>query len=233
MTSSPKPPDPYITGNERASGPTPQRPQQLSWGPPANQVQGGRRGLTPISTSFNSNSQRGGSSSQSPRNPWSPSAAGTGSGTTVLTRSVGRSPSISSSGSRFSPPNVSQATSQVGSNLRSITSGYSQSIPSTVTSHGTGLTGGTSGSASRLSRGSPSISQSSVLVSSSVLANATAQTGNQTGSLSKIVVAQLVLLLSTIKEDKDRAKWESQVDQIRKVFNSYCEPEVVLTCIAG
>lgn len=38
-----------------------------------------------------------------------------------------------------------------------------------------------------------------------------------TSSLTKIVVAQVYLLLSTIKEDKDRAKWELQVDQLKKV----------------
>ena len=38
-----------------------------------------------------------------------------------------------------------------------------------------------------------------------------------TNSLTKIVVAQVYLLLSTIKEDKDRAKWELQVDQLKKV----------------
>lgn len=38
-----------------------------------------------------------------------------------------------------------------------------------------------------------------------------------TSSLTKIVVAQVYLLLSTIKEDKDRAKWELQLDQLKKV----------------
>jgi CCR4-NOT transcription complex subunit 1 len=36
-------------------------------------------------------------------------------------------------------------------------------------------------------------------------------------SLTKIVVAQVYLLLSTIKEDKDRTKWELQAEQLRKV----------------
>jgi len=35
--------------------------------------------------------------------------------------------------------------------------------------------------------------------------------------LTKIVVAQVYLLLSTIKEDKDRTKWEQQAEQLRKV----------------
>jgi CCR4-NOT transcription complex subunit 1 len=36
-------------------------------------------------------------------------------------------------------------------------------------------------------------------------------------SLTKIVVAQVYLLLSTIREDKDRTKWEQQAEQLRKV----------------
>lgn len=35
--------------------------------------------------------------------------------------------------------------------------------------------------------------------------------------MTKIVVAQVYLLLSTIKEDKDRARWELQVEQLHKV----------------
>ncbi|KAI2780459.1 Not1-domain-containing protein [Daldinia loculata] len=42
-----------------------------------------------------------------------------------------------------------------------------------------------------------------------------------TSSLTKIVVAQVYLLLSTIKEDKDRAKWELQVDQLKKLLDDH------------
>ncbi|KAI0021775.1 CCR4-Not complex component, Not1-domain-containing protein [Xylariomycetidae sp. FL0641] len=45
-------------------------------------------------------------------------------------------------------------------------------------------------------------------------------TGN-TSSLTKIVVAQVYLLLSSIKEDKDRAKWELQVDQLKKLLDDH------------
>lgn len=53
-------------------------------------------------------------------------------------------------------------------------------------------------------------------------AGASPSTSSPTGtsSLTKIVVAQVYLLLSTIKEDKDRAKFELQVDQLRKVSRS-------------
>ncbi|KAI1387901.1 Not1-domain-containing protein [Hypoxylon trugodes] len=42
-----------------------------------------------------------------------------------------------------------------------------------------------------------------------------------TSSLTKIVVAQVYLLLSTIKDDKDRAKWELQVDQLNKLLDDH------------
>ena len=51
-------------------------------------------------------------------------------------------------------------------------------------------------------------------------ATASPSTSSPTGSssLTKIAVAQVYLLLSTIKEDKDDPhKWESQIDSLRKV----------------
>ncbi|KEY71610.1 hypothetical protein S7711_06070 [Stachybotrys chartarum IBT 7711] len=56
-----------------------------------------------------------------------------------------------------------------------------------------------------------------------ISAGASPSTGSPTGtnSLTKIVVAQVYLLLSTIKEDKDRAKWELQVDQLRKLIDEH------------
>ncbi|KAF4504662.1 hypothetical protein G6O67_008087 [Ophiocordyceps sinensis] len=54
-------------------------------------------------------------------------------------------------------------------------------------------------------------------------AGASPSTSSPTGSnsLIKIVVAQVYLLLSTIKEDKDRAKWELQVDQLKKLIDEH------------
>lgn len=54
-------------------------------------------------------------------------------------------------------------------------------------------------------------------------AGASPSTSSPTGasSLTKIVVAQVYLLLSTIKEDKDRVKWELQVEQLRKVSTEW------------
>ncbi|OAA79344.1 CCR4-Not complex component, Not1 [Akanthomyces lecanii RCEF 1005] len=54
-------------------------------------------------------------------------------------------------------------------------------------------------------------------------AGASPSTSSPTGasSLTKIVVAQVYLLLSTIKEDKDRAKWELQIEQLRKLIDDH------------
>jgi CCR4-NOT transcription complex subunit 1 len=54
-------------------------------------------------------------------------------------------------------------------------------------------------------------------------AGASPSTSSPTGtnSLTKIVVAQVYLLLSTIKEDKDRARWELQVDQLKKLIDEH------------
>ena len=56
-------------------------------------------------------------------------------------------------------------------------------------------------------------------------AAASPSTSSPTGSssLTKIAVAQVFLLLSTIKEDKDDPrKWESQIESLRKVCNVAC-----------
>ena len=52
-------------------------------------------------------------------------------------------------------------------------------------------------------------------------AGASPSTNSPTGSGSNVagvVIVQLYVLLSTIKEDKDRTKWEQQAEQIRKVW---------------
>lgn len=57
-------------------------------------------------------------------------------------------------------------------------------------------------------------------------AGASPSTPTGTNSLAKIVVAQVYLLLSTIKEDKDNStKWEAQAEQLRKVRFSDSAPK--------
>ena len=80
-----------------------------------------------------------------------------------------------------------------------------------ISGGGGGSSGG--GGSLKLARASPSLTQPAV---GSPSINPTQMQGSGQ-SLSKITIAQVFLLLSTIKEDKDKAKWESQADQIRKV----------------
>ncbi|KAI9844771.1 MAG: hypothetical protein M1837_005304 [Sclerophora amabilis] len=109
----------------------------------------------------------------------------------------------------------------------------SSAAASTTVSQGGG--GGSSGGGgpSRIATFSPSLSQSNVTSPHSPSSNLNISTssaagnnnnnsinGNQAGQLSKIVIAQVFLLLSTIKEDKDKTKWDSQADQIRKLVES-------------
>jgi CCR4-NOT transcription complex subunit 1 len=85
-------------------------------------------------------------------------------------------------------------------------------------SQGGGGAPSSGGGTTKLARASPSLSQSSAVGSPSTTTNPTSAPSGQ--SLSKIVIAQVFLLLSqfgSIKEDKDKAKWETQADQIRKV----------------
>lgn len=56
--------------------------------------------------------------------------------------------------------------------------------------------------------------------SGALSAGASPSTSSPTGnasSLAKIAVTQVSLLLSTIKDDKDKAKFETQIEQLRKV----------------
>jgi len=189
------------------------RPQSQAWGLTQPLQQSSRRGLTPISTSFNTTSARPGSSSQNIRNPWSPSAA--------------RSSSISSSSSPFSPPPVALQQPQptpLQQPSRSRTAASSANPPLTSSlAQAAGIGGG--GSGGRLARGSPSLSQAN-FNSPIAVSTPASQSTAQSGQVSKIVIAQLFLLISTIKEDKDKVKWDIQADQIRKVrlpgFSSLC-----------
>lgn len=189
------------------SNPNPvSRPPSQAWGltQPQQQQQSGLRGLTPISTSFNTTSARPGSSSQNARNPWSPSAA--------------RSSSISSVTSPFSPPPLALQQPQPTALLqptrsRTTTSSVNPSLTSSL-AQAAGIGGG--GGGGKLARGSPSLPQPN---SNSPIAASTSASHSaaQSGQVSKIVIAQLFLLISTIKEDKDKIKWDVQADQIRKV----------------
>lgn len=215
--TSPHPHNPPTSGNDTSSGPTPQRPQQLVWGPASSQQQTGRRGLTPISTTFSSNPPRPNSSSQISRNPWSPVTQNQPASQASSLRQTARSSSISSNSSPFSPPLAGQQP-QSQNLLRTIASSTnSQGAPSaTAATQGGNLAGNSGGGNSRLARASPSLQQNS-FGSTTPASGFAPQNAANSGQLSKIVIAQIFLLLSTITtEDKDK-KWADKVDQLRKV----------------
>ncbi|KAK5255910.1 CCR4-NOT core subunit cdc39, partial [Cryomyces antarcticus] len=91
---------------------------------------------------------------------------------------------------------------------------------SQTSSQGGGGATGSSGGAPRLARASPSLLQSGVGSPGITLSSQSTQGAGQAGQLSKIVIAQVFLLLSSIKEDKDKTKWDNQVEQIRKLVDS-------------
>jgi CCR4-NOT transcription complex subunit 1 len=66
-----------------------------------------------------------------------------------------------------------------------------------------------------LARASPSRSQSSGIGSPSSSVNPT----SNPQSLTKIVIAQVFLLISSLKEE-DKAKWENQAEQLRKLIDA-------------
>lgn len=228
MTAPPpfNPQIPLTSNADRTSGTTSQRPQQSAWG--LNQQHSGvRRVLTPISTSFSQNSGRPTSSAQSPRNvvernPWSPVGSNSSSLQQTSSRQSIRSPPITSSSSPFTPPLSGQQHAQSTSLLQSsrprtiASSANPQLASAAAATQASGIGGASGGGSSKNFRASPSLQQStfSSLTTSSTLG---AQSNGQAGQVSKIIIAQIFLLLSTIKEDKDKSKWDLQADQIRKV----------------
>ena len=173
------------------------------------------------------------------------------SATASIRRAASRTSSVSSNSSPFSPlqsgtQQLSSSQLLPSNRSRTITStGPSQLASSTAaspsasqgggggggaaagsninsgggnsSSGGGGSTGGGGGGSLKLARASPSLTQPAI---GSPSINQTQMQGSGQ-SLSKITIAQVFLLLSTIKEDKDKAKWESQADQIRKVGLSF------------
>ncbi|OCK78418.1 Not1-domain-containing protein [Lepidopterella palustris CBS 459.81] len=202
--------------------------QQFTWGS-SSQHQNGRR-LTPISTAFTSSQRHTPSPSSPSRAGFSPATSGFPSLPPPSSRHVAsRNSSASSTSSPFSPSHAGQQPppNQLLSSTRSrtiappTTSQLASSAATLPTASQGGGTPSSGGGATKLARASPSLSQSSAVGSPITTTNPTSTPSGQ--SLSKIVIAQVFLLLSqfgSIKEDKDKAKWETQADQIRKLIDS-------------
>ncbi|KAI9762120.1 MAG: kinetochore-associated Ndc80 complex subunit ndc80 [Chaenotheca gracillima] len=239
-----------VTGKTDESGARSSLSQQTSSrsGPRASALspEPRRRILSPISTSLNTSSGASSTRGNPPSGTSHPSSTAsplTQSFSSVLSSSVkdNFNRHHSSSSSSSTPVILQQSggqqlsSNQLLSSPRSkITTPTSHSqqassaAASTTASQGGG--GGSSGGGgpSRIATFSPSLSHPGVTSphSPSSKLNATSSpslgsnSGNQAGQLSKIVIAQVFLLLSTIKEDKDKTKWEAQADQIRKLIDS-------------
>ncbi|EGP89689.1 unnamed protein product [Zymoseptoria tritici ST99CH_3D1] len=167
----------------------------------SSEPQGARRGLTPISTTSTSSAGlvHPSSTSGSPlRSQFSPSLS-------AAQRQVTSRQSSTSSTSSYVSPHPGPR------NVRSITSSGSPRLSSSLASLSVGGAS-TAGGPSRLARHSPSVSIPASTGSSP------ATTGPHV-QLSSLVVTQLNILLSTIKDDSDRVKWETQADKIRKLVH--------------
>ena len=222
------PPDPPASSLHNPAGARSSRSQQFAWGPASQHS--ARRGLTPISTAFTSSnpaSARPAGAAPDPnlQQPLSP-AAGAHSSTSALNlrHPQSRTSSISSS-SPWSPVlsgSQQLPSSQLLQSARSRTIASSSNNPSSASSAaalppaaqvgGGGASSG-GGGASRDIGSSPSLSiPHSTIASPSSTSNPASAQGTGQGSLSRIIIAQVFLLLSTIKEGGG-----SQAEQLKRV----------------
>jgi CCR4-NOT transcription complex subunit 1 len=246
MNSFPSSQFPTAPGSENSSASRAARAQPTAWGA-STQQPSSRRGLTPLSTNLNSNSALGPSfrrataaSSPGPQNrPTSPLGSTFSSALTSSNR-LGGSRNPSSGSSTSSPWGLFQTGSQQSSSSQpgqSITSPRTRTI--TPSSHlasnttsvtpsqgGAGGSGGGGGTSSTRGGGTFSPPLSGTNISSPTgftsdkptnLGSGSGQSSTGQSSLSKISVAQVLLLLDSISEKEGKAKWESKADQIRKV----------------
>ncbi|KAF2153729.1 Not1-domain-containing protein [Myriangium duriaei CBS 260.36] len=197
------------------------RVQQSAWGPISHQS-GPRRGLTPLSTGQPSSQARSGTSSPS-RNVLSPTISAFNPPSVAASKQVSsRHSSISSASSLFSPL-ASVAQPNIQNRSRNTTSSGSPRLGSSASGafapldRGGGGGGSSNIGGSRLARHSPSLSSTA---GSPTLTSAP-QSGGSGGQLTSLVITQLNILLSTIKEVQDRTKWELQADKIWKLVDAH------------
>ena len=216
----------------KSSGLRPLRTQQSAWGLPSSPA-GAARGLTPLSTDLNPDpaSRSRTSSSASPFLP-------TFSSVVNSSASSGHSRNNYSASSTSPFPPLQSGSQQANSSnpllsprSRTITPSSQSTLASsaaastTASQTGGGSSGG--GGGSRSQTFSPSLPQQGL---SSPTANTfdrpiftgsnSSSTNSGQSSVSKIVVTQVFLLLGSITEKEGKAKWDSQAEQIRKVYHA-------------
>ena len=250
MNFPPNPPSSIASGSDKYQSARSNRPQQSVWGRPSSQT-GTRQGLPPLATSdLNSGtafSARRATASISPgpfNNTNSPLTSTFSSVLSSSTRNnAPRHPSSTSSTN--SPLTLFQAGAQQSSfhqpghsiiSPRSRTVTPLSQLASATSTHsasqgGGGVVGPGSGGGGGPRSGtySPSLSSNNIGSptafsfdrSATLPSGANSAVGGQS-SLSKISVAQVLLLLDSISEKEGKAKCESKADQIRKVKS--CHP---------
>ena len=246
MNSFPSPQSLTASGSENTSASRAARAQPTAWGLSSQQPPS-RRGLAPLSTNLTSNSAPGppfrrATTSSSPGFPNQPTSPLNTTFSSVLTSSsrLNGSRNPSSGSSTSSPWSLFQAGSQQLSSQpgQSLTSPRARTLPpssqlASNTASGNSSLGGGGGSGGgcgpSTSRGggtfSPPLSGTNVRSSptgfasekSTNLGPGSGSSSSGQSSLSKISVAQVLLLLDSISEKEGKVKWECKADQIRKV----------------
>jgi len=179
-----------------------------------------RRGVTPISTASSGQPLPTSSATSSPsRATFSPTRLDAGQTASIVNRQVASRQSSTSSTHSFGgipaagqQQHYASATSLSGPRSRTVTSGSSPRVTSPIA--GVSSLSQASVGASRLSRHSPSVSLSTA---GSPISSGPYSASGLSGQLTSLVVTQLNILLSTIKDDGDRVKWQAQVDKIQKL----------------
>lgn len=190
-----------------------------------------RRGLPPIATAPG-NQSRGPSATASPSPAvFSPTRQDFTQSAAAANRQVASRQSSTSSTHSFG---ISAAPAQqhhhvpssiyTGSRARTgVNSTGSPRLASPIASNsslsqsGASIVGGSSAGTSRLARQSPSLSLSTT--SSPVSSIGPHSATGSSGHLTSLVITQLNILLSTLKEDGDSAKWQAQADKIRRLVD--------------
>lgn len=256
MNSFPSPPSLTAPGSENTSASRAARAQPTVWGLPSQQPPS-RRGLAPLSTNLTSNpapapSFRRATASSSPGPQNQPTSPLGTTFSSVLTSSnrLGSSRNPSSGSSSTSPWSLFQAGSQQPSSSQpgqSLTSPRPRTLPqlshlasNTASANpsqgGGGGSGGGGGTGNPQGGGtfSPPLSGTNIGSPTGFISDKSTTLGSGTGSsatgqssLSKISVAQVLLLLDSISEKEGKAKWESKADQIRKV-GAPCGPNFLV-----
>ncbi|KAM0720804.1 hypothetical protein Q7P37_003089 [Cladosporium fusiforme] len=197
------------------------RSQQPSW-QATNTRQFARRGLTPISTASSGQPLSSSATSSPSRATFSPTRPDSNQPATVVNRQVASRHSSGSSTHSFAGiSSASQHQHHASASLssaprsRNITSASSPRVTSPIAPVPSLSQIASSGvGPSRFARNSPSISLSTA---ASPVSSGPHSASGSSGQLTSLVITQLNILLSTIKDDGDSAKWQAQVDKIQRL----------------